>query len=291
MDCLVINGKIIADNLLADTKTRAQDFISQHGRAPKLGIILVGSRKDSQGYVNSKRKRANQAGLLEELICLDENATQEELNSQIENLSSRKDIDGVLLQLPLPDSLNEKEAIDLIPASKDVDGITPRSLGRLIDGQDCLAPCTALGVVHLIKSARTELGLSEDLSGLSAVVIGRSSLVGKPTSILLQKENCTVTLAHSKTEDLKEICRRADIIVSAVGKAKFIDAEFIKPQAIAIDVGISSDPLGKLSGDFDFDSVSKVAAAITPVPGGVGPMTIAMLLSNLIKAAKQRNLN
>ncbi|MNB99879.1 Bifunctional protein FolD protein [compost metagenome] len=214
---------------------------------------------------------------------LDESTSQEELLALVAELNGRDDIDGILVQLPLPKHIEEKAVIDAISVEKDVDGFHPVNVGNLVIGADSLLPCTPAGVIELIK--RTGTGMA----GKHAVVIGRSNIVGKPVSLLLQRENATVTMCHSRTANMQEISRQADILVVAIGRANFIDASYVKPGAVVIDVGMNRLDNGKLAGDVDYESAKEVAGYITPVPGGVGPMTITMLMSNTLIAAKRRH--
>jgi len=273
---IVIDGKAIAKNLRANI---AQDVAAMDVK-PGLAVILVGDDPASQVYVRHKIKACGDAGITSTERRMGADATQEEIEQTIADLNADPTIHGILLQLPVPDHLDSDPLIQMIDPRKDVDGLTFNNVGRLVAGADGLVPCTPQGSLALIKSVR------EDLSGLHAVVIGRSLLFGKPMATLLLAENCTVTTAHSRTKDLAEICKSADILVAAVGREKMVKSDWVKDGAIVIDVGINRMKNGKLCGDVDFDDVQSVASAITPVPGGVGPMTIACLLANTVRAAR-----
>ena len=287
MNAALIDGKAFATSLRARVGEQARAFEAAAGRKAGLAVVLVGDDPASQVYVRAKGKATFEAGMVSFEHRLPDDTTQAALLALVETLNADPAVDGILVQLPLPAGLNEKAVIDLIDPDKDVDGLTPLSAGRLASGLPGLVPCTPLGCLMLVKE---HLG---DLSGKEAVVIGRSVLVGKPVAQLLLAENCTVTLAHSRTRDLPAVVRRADIVIAAVGRAEMITGDWLKPGACVIDVGINrvagAEP-GKtrLVGDVDFVSASKVAGAITPVPGGVGPMTIACLLRNTLVAAQRR---
>tara|TARA_R110001592_G_scaffold27763_20_gene102854 strand:+ start:12908 stop:13747 length:840 start_codon:yes stop_codon:yes gene_type:complete len=272
----IIDGKAIA----AQLRETIQHVVQTMPETPGLAVILVGDDPASHVYVRNKIKACEHVGINSIERRLPEDTTNEEIERVINDLNADPDIHGILLQLPLPDHLDSDYLIQLIAAHKDVDGLNLRNVGALVAGIDGLVPCTPEGSLILIKSVIT------NLSGLHAVVIGRSLLFGKPMAQLLLRENCTVTMAHSRTKNLAEICKQADILVAAVGREKMVKADWIKPGACVIDVGINRMDNGKLCGDVDFDGAFDVAGAITPVPGGVGPMTIACLLANTIKAAK-----
>jgi methylenetetrahydrofolate dehydrogenase (NADP+)/methenyltetrahydrofolate cyclohydrolase len=248
---------------------------------PALAVILVGDNPASHVYVSNKIKACAKTGISSIEHRLSSTATEREIGDLIMSLNADKAVNGILLQLPLPDGLNSDYLVQLIAPEKDVDGLTIPNIGKLVAGIDGLVPCTPQGSLLLLKS------VLPDLSGLHAVVIGRSLLFGKPMAQLLLSENCTVTMAHSKTCNLPEICRQADIVVAAVGRPKMVKGDWIKQGATVIDVGINRMESGKICGDVDFDEVVKVAGAITPVPGGVGPMTIACLMANTLKAGSQ----
>ena len=245
-----------------------------------LAVIIVGNDSASRVYVNNKKKACEEGGIYSEEHALPEETTEEELLSLIDTLNARKDINGILVQLPLPKGIDSEKVLLRILPEKDVDAFHPVNVGKIMIGNFDFLPCTPAGVMELIRLTGIEV------SGKECVVVGRSNIVGKPQAMLLLHENGTVTICHSRTKDLKDVCRRADILVAAVGKAKFITADMVKDGAIVIDVGMNRDENGKLCGDVDYDSVSSVASAITPVPGGVGPMTIAMLMKNTVKAAE-----
>jgi methylenetetrahydrofolate dehydrogenase (NADP+) / methenyltetrahydrofolate cyclohydrolase len=262
-------------------------FAAAAGRAPGLAVVLVGEDPASQVYVRFKGRATEEAGMASVQHRLPDSVSQESLLTLVGQLNDDESVDGILVQLPLPAGIDDKAVIEAIDPAKDVDGFHPINAGRLAVGEDGLVPCTPLGCLMLLKD---RLG---DLSGLEAVVIGRSNIVGKPMAQLLLAENCTVTLAHSRTRDLPDVVRRADIVVAAVGRPEMVRADWLKPGATVIDVGINrieagEDGKGRLVGDVDFAGASEVADAITPVPGGVGPMTIAVLLRNTLVAAHAR---
>ena len=281
----IIDGKAFAETLRGQVAETAAGFEKAAGRKAGLAVVLVGDDPASQVYVRSKGKQTIACGMESFQFLLPSETTQEELLHLVRRLNDDPAVDGILVQLPLPGQLDEQAVVETIDPAKDVDGLTPVSSGRLALGLPGLVPCTPLGCLMLLKD---RLG---DLSGLDAVVIGRSILVGKPMAQLLLKESCTVTIAHSRTKNLPEVVRRADIVVAAVGRTEMVKADWVKPGATVIDVGINRLPpaegetKGRLVGDVDFAGVSEVAGAITPVPGGVGPMTIAVLLRNTIVAA------
>ncbi len=284
----VIDGKAFAETLRGRVAVRAASFEETAGRKAGLAVVLVGDDPASQVYVRSKAKQTAACGMESFQFLLPAETTQAEVLHLVHRLNADPAVDGILVQLPLPSHLDEQQVVEAIDPAKDVDGLTPVSTGRLALGLPGLVPCTPLGCLMLLKD---RLGA---LSGLDAVVIGRSILVGKPMAQLLIKESCTVTVAHSRTRNLPEVVRRADIVIAAVGRAEMVKADWIKPGACVIDVGINrvpapdsvgSDGKTRLVGDVDFAGVSAVAGAITPVPGGVGPMTIAVLLRNTLVAA------
>ena len=280
----VIDGKAFAEGLRGRVAQLAASFEEAAGRKAGLAVVLVGEDPASQVYVRSKGKQTVACGMASFEHRLSEDTAQADLLALVDRLNADPAVDGILVQLPLPKHLDEQAVVDRIAPNKDVDGLTPISTGRLALGLPGLVPCTPLGSLMLLKD---RLG---DLSGLNAVVIGRSILVGKPMAQLLLGENCTVTIAHSRTQDLPDVVRRADIVVAAVGRQQMVKADWIKPGATVIDVGINrvpADEEGKtrLVGDVDYAGAAEVAGAITPVPGGVGPMTIAVLLRNTIVAA------
>jgi methylenetetrahydrofolate dehydrogenase (NADP+)/methenyltetrahydrofolate cyclohydrolase len=286
-EAAIIDGKAFAESLRARVAEHAAAFEAAVGRKAGLAVVLVGEDPASQVYVRSKGKQTVAAGMASFEHKLPADTSQETLLAMVDQLNADASVDGILVQLPLPKHLDEQAVVERIDPRKDVDGLTPVSTGRLALGLPGLVPCTPLGSLMLLKD---RLG---SLSGLDAVVIGRSILVGKPMAQLLLGESCTVTIAHSRTRNLPEVVGRADIVVAAVGRPEMVKAEWIKPGATVIDVGINRLPpeveggKGRLVGDVDFADVSRVAGAITPVPGGVGPMTIAVLLRNTVVAAFQ----
>ncbi len=287
----IIDGKAQAAALNLNTKSQIEHLKQKFGFTPTLAVVLVGEDPASQVYVRNKVRTAFEIGINSLEFKLPQETDQETLAAKIKELSLDDGIDGILVQLPLPKHLNQDEIIDLIDPAKDVDGLSEKSAGRLVLGKKGLRPCTPLGSVVLAKSV-----LGENLSGLNVVIIGRSILVGKPAALLFLEENCTVTIAHSKTKDIEKICSNADILVAAVGRAKMVKSDWVKPGACVIDVGINrveindsnSEKKTKLVGDVDFDDCLETAGFITPVPGGVGPMTIAGLMANTILASKLR---
>ena len=279
---MIIDGKQIAQNLKEEIRAEVASLTAQYGRKPCLDVILVGENPASMSYVRSKIKATEYCGFDGELISLPETVSQDELLRIIDERNAAADVDGILVQLPLPKHINEQAVIDAISPEKDVDGFHPTNVARLWLGEDAIVPCTPMGVMKLLEQTGTPL------QGRHAVVVGRSNIVGKPMAKLLLDKNCTVTIAHSRTADLAAVCRQADILVVAVGRARMITADMVKPGATVIDVGINRTAEGRLVGDVDFDAVAPVAGAITPVPGGVGPMTIAMLMYNTITCYKRR---
>jgi len=281
MTAALIDGKAFAARLRERIAAAVPDFVEKTGRKPGLAVVLVGEDPASQVYVRSKGKATLAAGLESFEHRLPDTTEEPELIALVERLNADDRVDGILVQLPLPPQIDEKMVIAAIDPAKDVDGFHPVNAGRLAVGEEALVPCTPLGCLMLLKD---RLG---NLSGLDAVVVGRSNIVGKPMGQLLLRENCTVTIAHSRTRDLPAVVGRADIVVAAVGKAEMVKGDWLKPGAAVIDVGINRVD-GRLVGDVDFASASEVAGAITPVPGGVGPMTIAVLLRNTLVAAHAR---
>lgn len=285
----IIDGKAFALSLREKIATLVPTFIKHAGRKPGLAVILVGDDPASQVYVGSKGKATIAAGMNSFEHRLPSDVAQDDLIALVKKLNDDDVVDGILVQLPLPASLDEQAVIAALDPDKDVDGLHVMNAGRLVSGQRAMVPCTPLGCQMLLKDY---LG---DLSGLNAVVLGRSILVGKPMAQLLLNENCTVTMAHSRTKDLPAVVRAADIVVAAVGRPEMVKADWLKPGAVVIDVGINrlaptdSAPKGKLVGDVDTDNAKAQVKAITPVPGGVGPMTIACLLRNTLVAAHRRN--
>ncbi len=271
----VLNGFELAKQCRAELAEK----VKKMPRAPKLAVILAGDDPASAVYVRNKEKAAAEVGI-ESLVFRLEKTTQDDLLRLIGKLNGDDGVDGILVQLPLPAGIDENAVLQAIDPAKDVDGFHPLNLGKLMIGEPAPVACTPKGCMKLIHQAR------RDLTGLNAVVVGRSVIVGKPMAQLLLRENCTVTTAHSKTRDLPELCKTADILVAAVGKPRFVKADWVKDGAIVIDVGINRLPDGKLCGDVDFDACAPKCQAITPVPKGVGPMTIAMLLENTIEACE-----
>ncbi|MFD0958716.1 bifunctional methylenetetrahydrofolate dehydrogenase/methenyltetrahydrofolate cyclohydrolase FolD [Paenibacillus chungangensis] len=282
MSALRIEGKKIAEQIRAELTVEVASLKEQN-IVPGLAVVLVGEDPASKVYVGSKEKACQSMGIYSEVHRLADNTSEEELLALIDKLNGQASINGLLVQLPLPSHINEKAVINAIAPEKDVDGFHPVSVGNLVIGDDSLLPCTPAGVIELIKRSGT------DIAGKHAVVIGRSNIVGKPVAMLLLRENATVTMCHSRTANMEELARSADILVVAIGKAKAIDSRYIKPGAVVIDVGINRLANGKLAGDVDYDDCAATAGYMTPVPGGVGPMTITMLMSNTVKAAKKAN--
>lgn len=278
----LIDGKAISEEIRQEVACEVQ-ALSGQGIIPGLAVVLVGNDPASRTYVRLKEKACAAAGIYSEKYTLPETTGQDELFELVNRLNHRKEVHGILVQLPLPGGLDEASVIETIDPWKDVDAFHPSNVGRIMVGNYRFLPCTPAGILELLHREKIRV------SGKSCVVVGRSNIVGKPMAMLLMHENGTVTICHSKTENLKEICRRADILVAAVGRPKFITADMVKPGAVVIDVGMDRDENGKLCGDVDFDAVEPVASYLTPVPGGVGPMTIAMLLKNTVTAAKIQN--
>jgi len=277
---MIIDGKKAAADLRGQLKKKVDELKSKYNTVPGLTVILVGEDAPSKIYVRNKEKSAIEVGLNSEVIRYPEDLEEKTLLDKIRELNNNEKVSGILVQLPLPKHINKRKVIETIVNEKDVDGFHPMNVGNLSSGYDSSVPCTPLGCSLLLKQ------VEKNLSGKHAVVIGRSNLNGKPMMQLLLKENCTVTITHSKTKDLKAECLRADIIIAAVGIPKLVKGDWVKKGAIVIDVGINKTDSG-IVGDVDFDEVSKVAKAITPVPGGVGPMTIACLLNNTVECFKK----
>lgn len=273
----IIDGKMISTMIKDECKEKAA-ALKEQGREVCLAVIQVGNDPASSVYVNNKKKACAYIGINSLSYELEEETTQEELIKLINELNGRKDVNGILVQLPLPKHIDENAVIKAIDPKKDVDGFHPQSVGALCIGQPGFVSCTPAGIIELLKRS------DADICGKRCVIIGRSNIVGKPMALLMLRENATVTVAHSKTDDLKEVCKQADILIVAMGKPKYIDASYVKEGAVVIDVGIHRNEDNKLCGDVDFESVSSVASAITPVPGGVGPMTIAMLMKNCVES-------
>ena len=279
---MIIDGKQIAQHLKEVMREQLETLVKQYGRKPCLDVIIVGENPASMSYVKSKIKATEYCGFEGELIQLSETTSQEELLRVIHERNEKDNVDGILVQLPLPKHIDEKTVIEAIAPEKDVDGFHPSNVARLWLNQPTIVPCTPLGIIALLEESHTTF------EGKHAVVVGRSNIVGKPIAKLLLDKNCTVTVAHSRTANLAAICREADILVVAVGHPQMITGEMVKKGATVIDVGINRLEDGRLVGDVDYDSVAPVAGAITPVPGGVGPMTIAMLMRNTVECYKRR---
>ena len=279
----IIDGKEVSAQVKEQVKEEAAQLKAATGLQVGLAVVIVGNNPASRVYVNNKKKACEAVGCQSFEYALDEDTTQEELLELVEVLNENPQVNGILVQLPLPKQIDEKAIINAISPDKDVDAFHPSNVGRIMIGSYAFLPCTPAGVMELIAST----GVS--VSGKNCVVIGRSNIVGKPMAMLLLHQNGTVTICHSRTQNLKEICARADILVAAVGKANFVTADMVKEGAVVIDVGMNRLDNGKLCGDVDFAAVEPKAGYITPVPGGVGPMTIAMLMRNTLTAAKQQN--
>ncbi len=277
----IIDGKAISQTIKDEVKQEVE-ALSGQGIMVTLAVIQVGDNPASTVYVNNKKKACAYTGIRSLSYNLPESARQEELLALIAELNERKDVNGILVQLPLPAHMNEDAVIEAIDPKKDVDGFHPQNVGALCIGKPGFVPCTPAGIIELLNRSGIEI------AGKECVMIGRSNIVGKPMALLLLRENGTVTVAHSRTADLKSVAGRADILVVAVGKAKMITAEYVRPGAAVIDVGMDRDENNKLCGDVDYEDVSRIAGAITPVPGGVGPMTIAMLMKNCLQAARMQ---
>ena len=278
----LIDGKELSKRIKEELKIEA-DKLKEKGIIPKLAVILVGDDSASKVYVRNKSKACNEVGVEFEEILLNSNTSMEKLLSIIDELNNRKDINGILLQSPIPKGLNIQEAFERIKWEKDVDGFNPINVGRLMIGQDTFISCTPYGIIKMLEACNIEI------QGKNAVIIGRSNIVGKPLMQCLLNKNATVTICHSKTQNIKEITKTADILISAVGKINIVTADMVKDGAVVIDVGMNKNDKGKLVGDVDFEKVKEKSSYITPVPGGVGPMTIAMLMNNVIKATKLQN--
>lgn len=276
----IIDGKAIAASARLDIAQRGQAFYDKTGVRPGLAVVIVGEDPASKVYVRNKKKGCEEAGFYSEVHEMSAETTMDELLAKIEELKNNEKIHGILVQLPLPKHLDEKAVIDAIPPEKDVDAFHPVNTGKIMIGDYNFLPCTPAGVMKMLEYEKI------DVSGKECVVIGRSNIVGKPMAMLLLHANGTVTVCHSRTKDLAEVTRRADILVVAIGKANFVTADMVKEGAVVIDVGMNRNAEGKLCGDVDFENVKEKASAITPVPGGVGVMTITMLLENTLRAAE-----
>lgn len=278
----IINGKELAGNIRKELKNEVEDLKKQ-GIYPKLAVIMVGEDKASKVYVKSKSKACEEIGIEYEEFLLDENTTMEQLLTLIYKLNDDNKIHGILLQSPVPKHLDINMAFKEIKTEKDVDGFNPINVGKLSLNQDCFVSCTPYGIIKMLEAYNIPI------EGENAVIIGRSNIVGKPLMQCLLNKNATVTICHSKTRNIEETTKRADIIIAALGKPNFVNANMVKEGAVVIDVGINRTEDGKIMGDVNFEDVSKKASYITPVPGGVGPMTVAMLMHNVVKAAKDLN--
>ena len=279
----LIDGKEIARQVRAEVKGRVKAFSEKYGKTPALCVILAGDNPASKVYVASKEKACGWVGIRSVAKKFSSDITEKELIDEIQKLNQDPDINGILVQLPLPKGINEENVLRAVAPEKDVDGFHPMNAGELMRAGAALEPCTPAGCIELLKRAGVEL------SGANAVVIGRSNIVGKPIAMMLLRENCTVTICHSKTKNMKEILKHADIVVSAMGRPKAVTGDMLKEGAAVIDVGINRLEDGSIVGDVDFESASEVCGAITPVPGGVGPMTIAFLLKNTMTASEMQN--
>ncbi|QDS34620.1 bifunctional methylenetetrahydrofolate dehydrogenase/methenyltetrahydrofolate cyclohydrolase FolD [Brevibacillus brevis] len=281
MAATILQGKEVAQSIRAELANEVAELKKQ-GIVPGLTVVIVGDDPASHSYVRGKAKGCEEVGISSEIIMKDADITEEELLVIIQQLNENPNVNGILVQLPLPAHISEHAVIEAIAPEKDVDGFHPISVGNMVLGNDTLLPCTPHGIIELIKRTGTPI------AGKHAVVIGRSNIVGKPVSLLLQQENATVTMCHSRTKNLEEYTQKADILVVATGRAHMIGKEHVKPGAVVIDVGVNRIETGKLVGDVKFDEVKEVASFLTPVPGGVGPMTITMLLKNTVVAAKKQ---
>ena len=276
---IILDGKETAKKVRENLKSKVEE-LKKNNIFPKLAVIMVGDDGASKIYVRNKSKACEELGIEYEEFLMGDDTTQEQLLELINRLNDRDDVHGILLQSPIPKHLDINEAFRTICPEKDVDGFNPVNVGKLVLGQETFVSCTPFGVIKMLEEYNIPI------EGKNAVVIGRSNIVGKPMLQCLLNKNATVTICHSKTENLKEVTKKADILVAAIGKANFVTADMVKENAVVIDVGINRNEQGKVCGDVDFEEVQKIAGYITPVPGGVGPMTIAMLMTNIVKAAK-----
>ncbi|MCR5736392.1 MAG: bifunctional methylenetetrahydrofolate dehydrogenase/methenyltetrahydrofolate cyclohydrolase FolD [Eubacterium sp.] len=275
----IIDGKAISLQIKDELKKQVAAYKEQ-GIEITMAVVKVGNDPASAVYVRNKEKACEYIGVTSRTLALPEETTEEELLNTVKELNEDPSVNGILVQLPLPKHIDESKILLAIDPKKDVDGFHPVNVGKMVIGEDSFLPCTPAGIIEMLK--RSDI----DMQGKECVVIGRSNIVGKPMAILMLRENATVTIAHSRTADLKEVTKRADILVAAIGKAKFVTADYVKEGAVVIDVGMDRDENGKLCGDVDYDDVSKVASAITPVPGGVGPMTVTMLMVNCLRSVE-----
>ena len=280
---MIISGKEISVKIKDQLKEEVSKIKETYPRLPKLVVILVGDNQASQTYVRNKERGCQYIGIESEILRHDASFSEIELLQDINDLNNDDTVDGILVQLPLPQHINEEKVLDAIVPSKDVDGFHPENVAKLFLGQHSLVPCTPKGMMVLLEE------INYDLAGKEVVIVGRSNIVGKPVALLCLQKNATVTIAHSQTKDLKAVCSRADVLIAAIGKPKFFNHEYVKDGAVVLDVGINRDENNKLCGDVDFDDVKDKVSAITPVPGGIGPMTITMLMKNTIEAFYHRN--
>lgn len=282
MSAKILDGKEIAKAYRSGLQSEVEKLKEQN-IVPKLSVILVGNDGASQSYVNSKKKAAEKIGMISEIVHMDESYSEEEVLNELERLNNDDSVSGILVQVPLPKQVSEAKVLEAINPDKDVDGFNPINIGRLYTGERTFIPCTPLGIMEILKHADI------DLKGKNVAVIGRSHIVGQPVSKLLTDQDATVTLLHSKSTNTEEVLKQADVIVSAVGRVHLVTKDLVKPGAVIVDVGNTPDENGKLKGDVDFEAVKEVASAITPVPGGVGPLTITMVLNNTLLAEKWKN--
>lgn len=280
---MIISGKEISVKIKDQLKEEVAKIKETYPRLPKLVVILVGENPASQTYVRNKERGCQYIGIESEILRHDETFSETALLQEINDLNNDDTVDGILVQLPLPKHINEDKVLEAIAPTKDVDGFHPENVAKLFLGQHSLVPCTPKGMLVLLDQ------INYDLTGKEVVIVGRSNIVGKPVALLCLQKNATVTIAHSKTKNLKEVCSRADVLIAAIGKAKFFNHEYVKDGAVVLDVGINRDENNKLCGDVDFEDVKDKVMAITPVPGGIGPMTITMLIQNTIEAFYHRN--
>ena len=282
MSAKILDGKEIAKAYRSGLQSEVEKLKEQN-IVPKLSVILVGNDGASQSYVNSKKKAAEKIGMISEIVHMDESSSEEEVLNELERLNNDDSVSGILVQVPLPKQVSEAKVLEAINPDKDVDGFNPINIGRLYTGERTFIPCTPLGIMEILKHADI------DLNGKNVAVIGRSHIVGQPVSKLLTDQDATVTLLHSKSTNTEEVLKQADVIVSAVGRVHLVTKDLVKSGAVIVDVGNTPDENGKLKGDVDFEAVKEVASAITPVPGGVGPLTITMVLNNTLLAEKWKN--
>lgn len=273
-----IDGKLIAQKRKDELKIKIDELKNTNRRLPKLTVILVGENQASQTYVRNKDRACQYVGMLSDIIKLDEQTSEDKLVQIIDNLNQDDTVDGILVQLPLPSHIDEDRIINLIAPSKDVDGFHPLNVAKLVLGEKGLVPCTPQGMMVILNE------IQYDLTGKEVVVVGRSNIVGKPIALLCLHQHATVTIAHSRTKNLPALCQRADVLIAAIGRPRFFNKDYIKPGAVVLDVGINRDENNKLCGDVDYEDVKDMVSYITPVPGGIGPMTIAMLMENTYQA-------